>query len=485
MEDPSGGSPRSRACRMEAAWGGPIDVADASPVLRLPRAGDLALRCRLHGRRGRAMPPGWQILAGLALGQERVHVCPSARGTEAIPTGADPLARRARGEQRDLAEDHLGDRRAGWPARGPRRAPSPPARLQPGAMTPDGVILAEHLTKSYGATRGMVDVSGGRGRARCSATSVPTARARRRRSARCWTSSARRRVGPRCSAWNRRRGVEIHRRIGYLPGEIAVRAPHRREYLAPRRAPRRRATGTWWTRSPNGCSATCRRRSGRSRTATSRRSADPGVHAPARAAGARRADAGAGPPRPARFHGLIEEVRAAGRTVFLSSHVMPEVERLCDRVAIIREGRLVAVEDMGALKARAALELEIHFAAPVPAAAFTACPASAGWWCRATCCTDRRRADGRGGEGGRAIRGRGPREPRAQPGGHLPHVLRVRRGGGDVIISAKTLRDQRRAYGWSLGVAASCCSTRRSSRASRAMRRAPRVLREPARGLRN
>ena len=64
------------------------------------------------------------------------------------------------------------------------------------------------------------------------------------------------------------------------------------------------------------------------------------------------------------FHEIVEEVRREGRTVFLSSHVMPEVERLCDRVGIIREGRLVAVEDVGDLRARQVRTLEIHFATP-------------------------------------------------------------------------------------------------------------------------
>jgi ABC-2 type transport system ATP-binding protein len=43
------------------------------------------------------------------------------------------------------------------------------------------------------------------------------------------------------------------------------------------------------------------------------------------------------------FLALVAEARAAGRTVFLSSHNLTEVERSCDRVGIIREGRLVAV----------------------------------------------------------------------------------------------------------------------------------------------
>lgn len=64
------------------------------------------------------------------------------------------------------------------------------------------------------------------------------------------------------------------------------------------------------------------------------------------------------------FHAMVEEVRREGRTVFLSSHVMPEVERLCDRIAIIREGRLVAVEEVGDLRERQVRMLEIRFAEP-------------------------------------------------------------------------------------------------------------------------
>ncbi len=49
------------------------------------------------------------------------------------------------------------------------------------------------------------------------------------------------------------------------------------------------------------------------------------------------------------FHGLMREVRAEGRTVFLSSHNLPEVEAICDRVGIIRSGRLEAVESVSDL----------------------------------------------------------------------------------------------------------------------------------------
>jgi ABC-2 type transport system ATP-binding protein len=71
------------------------------------------------------------------------------------------------------------------------------------------------------------------------------------------------------------------------------------------------------------------------------------------------------------FHKIVGEVRAEGSTVFLSSHVMPQVERLCDRVGIIREGRLIAIEDIGDLKARSLRTVEIHFAQPVSTEVFS------------------------------------------------------------------------------------------------------------------
>ena len=72
------------------------------------------------------------------------------------------------------------------------------------------------------------------------------------------------------------------------------------------------------------------------------------------------------------FYHLVEEAREAGQTTFLSSHNLPEVQRVCDRVAFVREGELVAVEDVAALTGRAVREVEVTFAAPVPAAAFEA-----------------------------------------------------------------------------------------------------------------
>jgi ABC-2 type transport system ATP-binding protein len=70
------------------------------------------------------------------------------------------------------------------------------------------------------------------------------------------------------------------------------------------------------------------------------------------------------------FEHLCEEARDEGRTVFISSHQLPEVEHLCDRVGIIREGRLLAVETIADLKARALRRLDIEFGTPVKAEDF-------------------------------------------------------------------------------------------------------------------
>jgi ABC-2 type transport system ATP-binding protein len=64
-------------------------------------------------------------------------------------------------------------------------------------------------------------------------------------------------------------------------------------------------------------------------------------------------------------YGVIDERVAAGRTVFLSSHVLSEVERVCDRVGIIRSGHLVAEEGVKDLLAKRLRHVEVTFAEPV------------------------------------------------------------------------------------------------------------------------
>ena len=74
------------------------------------------------------------------------------------------------------------------------------------------------------------------------------------------------------------------------------------------------------------------------------------------------------------FYGLVREAQAEGRTVFLSSHVLSEVERTCDRVAIVRDGRLVRTGRVDTLRDLAHHQVELRFRDGVPAAEFAALP---------------------------------------------------------------------------------------------------------------
>ncbi|WP_405791465.1 ABC transporter permease subunit [Streptomyces sp. NBC_00029] len=61
------------------------------------------------------------------------------------------------------------------------------------------------------------------------------------------------------------------------------------------------------------------------------------------------------------FFALLREAAAAGRTVLLSSHILPEVQRTCERVAIIREGRLVTVQSVAGLREARARRIRLAF----------------------------------------------------------------------------------------------------------------------------
>jgi ABC-2 type transport system ATP-binding protein len=66
------------------------------------------------------------------------------------------------------------------------------------------------------------------------------------------------------------------------------------------------------------------------------------------------------------FLELVRETRGQGRTVFLSSHILYEVEAVADTVAIIRSGRLVIVESVDRLKAQALRRIDLTFEGPPP-----------------------------------------------------------------------------------------------------------------------
>ena len=67
------------------------------------------------------------------------------------------------------------------------------------------------------------------------------------------------------------------------------------------------------------------------------------------------------------LHDLLRNLAAAGHTVFFSSHSLGEVEQLCDRVAIVRDGELVADESLAALRDRAGHDVTIRWKDEAPA----------------------------------------------------------------------------------------------------------------------
>ncbi|MDT4989477.1 MAG: beta-exotoxin transport system ATP-binding protein [Micromonosporaceae bacterium] len=67
------------------------------------------------------------------------------------------------------------------------------------------------------------------------------------------------------------------------------------------------------------------------------------------------------------FQAMVREARGNGQTVFMSSHVLAEVQETADRVGIVREGRMIAVERVESLGKRAVRRVEVHFTTPVPA----------------------------------------------------------------------------------------------------------------------
>jgi ABC-2 type transport system ATP-binding protein len=74
------------------------------------------------------------------------------------------------------------------------------------------------------------------------------------------------------------------------------------------------------------------------------------------------------------FFSVIREAKAEGRTIFMSSHILSEVERTCDRVAIIRDGRLTRIDRVANLRDMAHHTVELRFSGPAPRADFEGLP---------------------------------------------------------------------------------------------------------------
>ena len=68
------------------------------------------------------------------------------------------------------------------------------------------------------------------------------------------------------------------------------------------------------------------------------------------------------------FYKLLVDVKRRGRTVFMSSHVLSEVDRVCDRIALVRKGELVLLSNVEELRKLAARSVRVLFSEDVPRA---------------------------------------------------------------------------------------------------------------------
>ena len=235
------------------------------------------------------------------------------------------------------------------------------------------IIEVENLTKTYGGKRGVIDVSvevpegelfgflgpNGAGKTTTIRTLMALIRA---------DKGAARIGGLDC--W--RQSVEIKRFVGYVPGEPSLdpnlTGGQILEYFSRLRGG---VEGAYLKRLIDTFELDTGRKFRQYSTGNKRKVVliQAFMHRP-RVLILDEPTSGLDPLNQQEFDGLVREARDEGRTVFLSSHVLSEVEKTCTRVGIIREGRLVRLGSVHELKDIKRYEISISFAEPVAAEAF-------------------------------------------------------------------------------------------------------------------
>ncbi|MDQ3880531.1 MAG: ABC transporter ATP-binding protein [Chloroflexota bacterium] len=164
----------------------------------------------------------------------------------------------------------------------------------------------------------------------------------------------------------RRNSVEIRRRVGYLPGGIALydsmRGIDLLDYLArlQGRSPVHRVTLCERMELPE--SVLRRRVRDYSRGMRQKIGVVQALQHDPELAILDEPTEGLDPLMQHAFYALLDDLRRAGRTIFFSSHVLSEVERVCDRVAIIRAGELMTVQDVQGLLERRRRHVQLRLA---------------------------------------------------------------------------------------------------------------------------
>ena len=179
--------------------------------------------------------------------------------------------------------------------------------------------------------------------------------------------------GPSSDATAERDSVEIHRRIGYLPGDLALypRLTGRRhiEWFAGARE-LHDLSWAWKLAERFGVVLD---RPARELSTGNRQKIGlvlAFMHRPELLV-LDEPTSGLDPLMQDEFERLVRETVADGRTVFLSSHELDEVQRLADRVAIIRAGKLVTTDSVESLRRSAPQKIEVRFPEVVDPALFS------------------------------------------------------------------------------------------------------------------
>jgi ABC-2 type transport system ATP-binding protein len=235
------------------------------------------------------------------------------------------------------------------------------------------IIETEGLTKSYGSKRGIVDVTfkvdegevfgflGPNGAGKTTTIRVLMALLRA-------DSGSARIAGKDC--WND--SVEIKRLIGYVPGEPALDPNLTGGQILEYFANLRGGVDSAYLKKLIGRLDLDTSRKFRQYSTGNKRKVvliQAFMHKP-RVLILDEPTSGLDPLNQQEFDGMVREAQNEGRTVFLSSHVLSEVEKTCTRVGIIREGRLVKIGGIHELMDIKRYEITISFAKPVPTDTF-------------------------------------------------------------------------------------------------------------------